>query len=304
VRPGAVPEHIRRRRIRLAVAVVLLLAVTIGAVCWWLGSGRWTTVPSLAGKQEQTAIGLVQAAGLDAACCVREYSETVPDGVVISASPGPGDAIRGTDVHLTVSRGPERFHVDPSLQGKPQATVLDELRTMPVVVQTRQVYDDSVPVGSVVGFDPPAGEQLKRGQQVTVLVSRGHKPVAVPDVVGQAPDAATATLKQLGFAVQRGPDGRSAAVSPGQVMAVSPDPKGGAVAYGSTVTITVSVGVPQVTVPDVRGQKVADATAALQALGLKVSVQTFITGNRVIQQSVDPGKVVDQGTTVTLLASF
>jgi serine/threonine-protein kinase len=128
--------------------------------------------------------------------------------------------------------------------------------------------------------------------------------VQVPDVVGLPPEAATKNLQQLGFTVQRGPDGRSAAVAPGQVMTVLPDPKGGAVAYGSTVTLTVSAGVPQVTVPDLRGQKVADAQAALQKLGLKVSVQTFISGNRVVQQSVPGGTVVDQGTTVTLLASF
>jgi serine/threonine-protein kinase len=299
-----VPEHVRRRRVRLAVAVVLLLAVTIGAVAWWLGSGRWTTVPALAGKQEDTAIGLVQAAGLDPACCVRQFSETVPAGVVISASPASGDAVRGTDVHLTVSKGPERFTVPAALKGQPQAAVLAALRDLPVTPQVAQQYDDTVTPGTVVDFDPPAGTPLKRGATVTVLVSKGHRPVQVPNVVGLSPDAATKNLQQLGFVVQRGPDGRTAAVATGQVMAVLPDPKGGAVAYGSTVTITVSAGVPQVTVPDVRGQKVADAQAALQQLGLKVSVQTFISGNRVIQQSVDPGTVVDQGTTVTLLASF
>jgi serine/threonine-protein kinase len=301
--PG-VPEHVRRRRMRLAVAIVLLLAVTIGAVAWWLGSGRWTTVPALAGKPEDTAIGLLQEAGLDPACCVREFSETVPSGVVISATPATGDAVRGTDVRLTVSKGPERFVVPAALKGQPQDAVLTALKDLPVAPKVAQQYDDTVAPGTVLDFVPPAGTPLKRGDAVTVVVSKGHRPVQVPDVVGLSPEAATKNLQQLGFTVQRGPDGRSPAVAPGQVMTVLPDPKGGAVAYGSTVTITVSAGVPQVTVPDVRGQKVSDAQAALQQLGLKVSVQTFITGNRVVQQSVSGGTVVDQGTTVTLLASF
>ena len=72
-RPG-VPQHIRRRRARFAVAIILLLAVTIGAIGWWLGSGRWTTVPSLTGKQENTAIGLLQEAGLDPSCCTRTWN--------------------------------------------------------------------------------------------------------------------------------------------------------------------------------------------------------------------------------------
>jgi serine/threonine-protein kinase len=261
-------------------------------------------VPALAGKPEDTAIGLLQEAGLDAACCTREYSETVPAGTVIAASPASGDAVRGTDVRLTVSKGPERFVVPAALKGQPQPDVLAALKDLPVTPKVALQYDDTVAPGTVLDFDPAAGTPLKRGATVTVLVSKGHKPVQIPDVVGLTPDAATKNLQQLGFVVQRGPDGRTAAVAAGQVMSVLPDPKGGAVAYGSTVTLTVSAGVPQVTVPDVRGQKASDAQAALQQLGLKVTVQTFITGNRVVQQSIAPQTVVDQGSTITLLVSF
>ena len=81
-RPG-VPQHIRRRRARFAFAIVLLLAITIGAVGWWLGSGRWTNVPELLGKQQDVAINLVQQAGLDADCCTQQWSEKVPAGQVI-----------------------------------------------------------------------------------------------------------------------------------------------------------------------------------------------------------------------------
>ena len=63
-RPG-VPQHIRRRRARLAVALVMLLAITIGAIGWWLGSGRWTDVPDLVGKSREAAVDLLQESGLD-----------------------------------------------------------------------------------------------------------------------------------------------------------------------------------------------------------------------------------------------
>ena len=68
-RPGGVPDHVRKRRTRLVLAIVLLLAITIGAVGWWLGSGRWTAVPELVGQKKDTAIGLLQEAGLDPDCC-------------------------------------------------------------------------------------------------------------------------------------------------------------------------------------------------------------------------------------------
>jgi serine/threonine-protein kinase len=68
------------------------------------------------------------------------------------------------------------------------------------------------------------------------------------------------------------------------------------------VTITVSAGLPQVTVPDVTGKKQDDAVAALQALGLKVDATRFL-GNKVRQQEPRAGSVVDQGSTVKILVT-
>jgi serine/threonine-protein kinase len=299
-----VPDHIRRRRARLAVAVVLLLAVTIGAVGWWLGSGRYTDIPALVGQPKDTAVERLRDAGLDPVVDQAQFSESVPTDQVITASPQVGRLVRGSDVHIVVSRGPERFVVDPALVGGKREDVLAKLQAdLPqLAFSVVEVYDDRAAAGTVTAFDPPAGTQLKRGGTVKVSVSKGHAPVTVPNVVGQSPDAATATLQQLGFQVARA-EGRSAAVAPGQVMAVSPGPADGKQDYGKTVTITVSVGVPQVTVPDVTDQGKDAAVAALQAAGLKVEVQTFIAGNRVYRQNPAGGTVVDQGSTVTVLVS-
>jgi serine/threonine-protein kinase len=222
----------------------------------------------------------------------------------MSTDPKAGDAIRGTNVRLVVSKGPERFRVDPALVGKAWSDVQPQLQTALPQIQftTTEAYDDKLAKGSVVGFDPAAGTELKRDQVVTVVVSKGHAPVAVPDVTGQSPEQAKSNLEALGFVVKRGDDGRSAAVATGKVMAVSPGPGDGPVGFGSTVTITVSAGLPQVTVPDVTGKKQDDAVAALQALGLKVDATRFL-GNKVRQQEPRAGSVVDQGSTVKILVT-
>ena len=137
---------------------------------------------------------------------------------------------------------------------------------------------------------------------VTTTVSLVLEPVVVPNVVGQTPDVAKANLEQLGFAVNRVPDGRSAAVDKGEVMATDPAP-GTEASYGSTVRIQVSAGVPLVTVPDVVGMKEAEATAALQAAGLQVDSTRFF-GDRVIRQSIAAGETVEQGTKITILLTF
>jgi serine/threonine-protein kinase len=299
------PPHIRRRRARLAMAIVLLLAITIGAIGWWLGSGRYTTIPTLVGQEQAAAIDLLQEAGLDPDCCEEQFSEDVDAGVVISSDPPAGEAIRGTDVKLVVSKGPERFEVNPRLVGKPADDVKAQLQEhLPAVQLTEtESYNDEVDAGLVISFDPPAGTELKRGQLLTMVVSKGRAPVNVPDVVGLTPEKAQANLEELGFAVKRAEDGRSADVDTGEVMSVHPNPAGGAVPYGSTVTIRVSEGVPIVEVPDLVGMKGTEAKKALEDLGLVVEALPFGNGNHVALQNPPAGASVEQGTTVRILLS-
>jgi beta-lactam-binding protein with PASTA domain/tRNA A-37 threonylcarbamoyl transferase component Bud32 len=302
-RPG-VPQHIRRRRARVAVAIVVLLAITIGAIGWWLGSGRWTAIPELVGQDQAAAIDLLQEAGLDPDCCEEVWSEEFPAGAVMSTEPKAGEAIRGTDVRLVVSQGPERFTVPTDLVGRPYDEVVAQLQeSVPVQVTRADEYDDTVGEGLVIGFTPAAGTELRRDEVVTVIVSAGHAPVEVPDVTGQSPDQAQANLEALGFTVKRGPDDRSAAVDKGEVMAVSPGPADGPAAYGSEVTIVVSAGVPLVTVPNVVGMTEDEAKAALQGAGLTVDSTKFF-GNKVRQQQPAAGESVEQGVTVKILVAF
>jgi serine/threonine-protein kinase len=72
----------------------------------------------------------------------------------------------------------------------------------------------------------------------------------------------------------------------------------------SVVTLRVSKGPRTVTVPDVRGAGLDDATARLRALGLEVVVRHVRNGHGsiVLDQDPPPGTVVRVGTTVTLVA--
>jgi serine/threonine-protein kinase len=218
---------------------------------------------------------------------------------------GGGEAIRGTDIRLVVSQGPERFVVPTDLVNQPVTDVVAFLleQRSALQVTTAEEYDSDVDKGMVVRFDPPAGTELKRDQVVTVFVSLGHAPVDVPDVTGQSPEQAQANLESLGFTVKRGEDGRSADVDKGEVMAVSPGPGDGPAPYGSELTITVSAGVPLVTVPNVVGMKEEEAAAALQAAGLTVDATKFF-GSKVRQQQPAAGETVEKGTTVKILVAF
>ena len=95
--------------------------------------------------------------------------------------------------------------------------------------------------GTVVSQSPDSGGKQKRGTRIQLNVSLGPTPGeqrAVPDVLGQAPAGAKATLRGAGFQVQTLPQG---VTDPNQVgIVVDEQPaRGRRVPAGSTVTIYV-----------------------------------------------------------------
>ena len=222
-----------------------------------------------AGRRRSTCC---RSAGLDPTAATEQWSEEVPAGAVMSTDPKAGDAIRGTDVRLVVSEGPGALPRRPALVGKPWTDVEPKLQETCRRSSSRRprAYDNTVAAGAVVGFDPPAGTDLKRDQVVTVVVSKGHEPVAVPDVTGQRPEQATTTSRRSGSSSSGRTTVAARPSTKGAGHGRRPGPGDGPVAFGSTVTIPVSAGVPLVTVPDVAGKKQDEAAEVLKAAGLKV----------------------------------
>ena len=133
-----------------------------------------------------------------------------------------------------------------------------------VVYQT----SPSVKQGLVINSNPQEGNNVAAGTVVTLFVSKGTAPVAVPYVVGQSETAAESALQNAGFrpAVKYDP---TSSAPLGQVTVQSPS--GGTAAPGSTVTITISGGA--VPVQSVVGDSQATATQILTQAGFQVNVQ-------------------------------
>ncbi|HEY0716075.1 MAG TPA: PASTA domain-containing protein, partial [Streptosporangiaceae bacterium] len=81
------------------------------------------------------------------------------------------------------------------------------------------------------------------------------------------------------------------------------DPRDGTpISQNETVTVLVSTGPPEVTIPNLAGQNLNDARQQLQQLGFKVNVTRFGPFNKVI--SVNPSGQAPKGSTVTIFAGF
>jgi serine/threonine-protein kinase len=132
------------------------------------------------------------------------------------------------------------------------------------------------------------------------------KHVTIPaNVVGQTQAAAETELQALGLKSQPQPQANNAQI--GTVFDTNPKP-GTSVKSGSTVTLLVSSGPPQVQVPDVRNQDVAAATQALKNDGFNVNTTTqnsnTVAANLVIAQSPPANTQAAKGSTVTLTVSL
>lgn len=156
-------------------------------------------MPDAVGRPEAEALAPLQEAGVDVTV-ERTASEKVAEGLVISQDPGPGVVLSGEDeATLVVSDGPEPRPV-PDVAGRSVAGASFTLGALGLGVGRVELVDaGDVPEGAVISVDPPAGTVVERDTAVVLRVSAGPAPVAVPQVVGAAADAARAALEGAGF---------------------------------------------------------------------------------------------------------
>jgi len=295
-RPG------RRRRGPVMLALALLLAVAIGVGAWWFGFARYTATPGVLQLSQAAATSRLTHAGLHVDVADPAYSDTVPKGKVMVTDPAPGDrVVHGGTVTITISKGIEQYPV-PTEAGKSYAQAKADLTRIKMSVpDAAQAWSETVPKGEVISTTPKAGTVLRPGTSVTVTVSKGRKPITVGNWVGKSAKHAKDILTKRGLVVTTEHD-YSDTVPEGKVISESPG--SGTLYKGDTVSLVVSQGPQMVTIPDgLRGSGVDDATAKLEALGLKVQQHksAFYAGLGYVI-SVDPGsgQRVRRGSTVTL----
>ena len=286
------------------VALLLALLLVLGAGYWWYataGPGGDVTVPDTAGQTRQQAEQTLREhdLGLEAK---RAYDEDVPKGRVITSSPPARTEVgRGDELTVVFSRGPERYAV-PDLAGtsRQRAETLLERRHLRVDGTTGR-YDETVRKGRVVATEPDAGTELKRDSGIDLVLSKGPEPIDVPSVTGERLAAATTTLEEAGFEVDRSADAYSSDVPKGAIAGQSP--ADGTLPRGGTVTVTVSKGPEMVTVPKVEGMSLAEATRALESAGFEVTVQKFLGApmDEVRASRPGGGERAEKGSTVTIL---
>ena len=298
------PFEDERRRPRWPWIALLALALAGIALALYavLGGGEEPVrVPAVEGQRLAQAQARLEAAGFEVA--QEDVRNRAPVGEVVDQDPAARAlAEGGSTVTLSVSTGPGRRAV-PEVNGLSRSRAARALRADGFRVEEDRASSDSVAEGRVIRADPRQGQSATIGSRVRLVVSTGPEQVEVPNVTGLSRESAESRLREEGLSSEVSEE--ESERPRGEVVQQTPA-EGGSVDRGSAVEIVVSVGIPQVEVPDVLELSQERATAEINGAGLNAEVRDVRTENEdedgtVLVQRPPPGSERERGRTVVIL---
>ena len=227
------------------------------------------------------------------------------EGEILAQRPAPGvELAEGELLTVEVAAGP-LLVMTPQVIGLDVEAAVMRLEAREFSVATREPRpDEVVPEGQVMEARNDAGalapgSLAEPGGVVELIVSGGPVPRSVPLLVDLSVEEATAVLAELQLMLVERPDRVfSETILEGVVISQDMFP-GLQTERGSSITVVVSKGPDRRIVPNVIGMTIADATAALEEVGLS---RSGVTGSGDIVTSTEPaiGTSLPPGSQVLL----
>ena len=295
--------------------------------------GNTVNMPSLLGKTYAEARTVLEELGLKIERGESEKSNQYSAGQIIAQSEESGNSVKvGTTVTVTLAAAGSTASSDgtsstanntsstttttttnskvtvPSVVGKDENAAKSAITAAGLTVGTvSEASSDTVESGLVISQSPSTNSETESNGKVNIVLSSGPNKKKVTDVIGHESSRAQSELAGDGFKVEV-KETYSDDMRAGLVVSTSPD-RGTYVQPGSTVTITVSKGREQVTIPSVSvGMTYEEAVEALNDAGFKGTVKeateySASVGNGFVTR-YSPSKTVDPDGTVTIYVSL
>lgn len=286
-------------------AALVLIAIIVALVSYFMGQGATQEVPNLLNLTQQEALMKIDNSNFFQRGTVKEeFSSTVEKGKVIDQDPDAGHKVaKGTQINIVVSKGaePAADVTVPDLKGKSPSEAEAILSKLGLKSQAGDsVNSDDVEVGKIAAQTPAAGTTAKAGDTITYQLSKGPDEADVPNVVGKTEDEAQAALTAAGFnvSVQREESNKPEGT-------VTKQSATGKLTRKSTVTITVAKAPSMVSLSTLvsKGMDATEASQKLSDAGFNVRVKrqpdALVKKDTVISF---PDKA-KKGQTVTLVVS-
>ncbi len=196
--------------------------------------------------------------------------------------------------------------VMPDVTGLTETMALEMLEEAEIPYEIEREYSSTFEKGIVISQSITKNEEIKEGDRVKLVISKGIEEAEVPDVVGMSEEEAKEKLLNAGFQVEVDEE-YDEEVEEGKVISQSSTD---VAEKGSTITIVVSKGeeVKVAKVPNLKKKTVTEAEELLSEVKLKLGNVTqeyhdSIPEGKVINQSVEAGLEVKEGTEVNITIS-
>ncbi len=191
----------------------------------------------------------------------------------------------------------------PPVVGQTEQAALVALHGAELEPVASQGPSPIVPVGSVISQSPTGGARAKKGARVQIVVSDGPASAPLVDVSGLSAAKAKAALSKAHYRTKTKPEA-SKTVPAGYVIGTEPSAET-EVREDSVITLLVSTGPPPVRVPDVTGDSLEAAEAAISNAELTLGavskqVSAAQTPGTVLSQSPTGGNMTRAGEKVSL----
>jgi serine/threonine-protein kinase len=234
----------------------ILLTVNAGA--------PMVEIPNVSGQTRREATNTLREAGLRVGDVSREESDEVDEGRVISTDPEAGEQVEeNTEVDLVISGGSNTATVPNVVDlvlSDAEQRLIEACEPQPCFeVTSTESFSDDVAEGRVIQQTPRAGQEVEKGFDVALVISRGPEPepeppepepepepdpdvTTVPNVVGMPRNQAENAIRQAGL-IANTTEQESEDVAEDLVIETNP-PAGTETDVLSTVDVIVSSGPP------------------------------------------------------------
>ncbi|HSQ77755.1 MAG TPA: PASTA domain-containing protein [Nitrospirota bacterium] len=200
----------------------------------------------------------------------------------------------------------------PDLTGKDIVTVLDMVRQQGLELKVdRREPHPTLPRDSVISQSPVAGNGIKKGRQVRVVVSQGPSDTQTPKLAGEPYRKADLMIRQAGFVPGTVSRISSESIDRDIVIAQDP-PTGSQLDKGGAISLLVSSGrkAEMFVMPKLTGKRLEETVKTIDRLGLQRRViykaageKTAAAERTVIQQKPGAGSPVAADAMVDIVVS-
>ena len=291
-------------------AFFALIALGIGAVLLFNAlsgddAAGSNALPDYVGMTLEAAIADLEDRGLSFQS-IPEENSTVAEDIIHRTDPVAGTIVVDNQVITLFFNPRKELQEVPNVEGQPLEDAQRILSAAGFQIgETTYEESENIAENSVIGTDPPAGEQVEQATTINLIVSSGRDQQAVPQIVIGRTEADARQLLEnppYSFVVSTVTE-ETNDVAAGLVIRTEPA-VGTLVDIGGPVTLVVSSGAPTVEVPNIVGETEGTARTRLSDFDVIVVVQDLPAGDgndgRVLAQSVAAGQRAPVGSQIQL----